>query len=170
MIDQPPDPLLERLRAADPAAGLDASARPARERVIAARRRRGARRLRRLTASCMVASFAFALAFAATPGGDHGAGGVLLRASEASSLPSSSIVIIDASLTLVTSTTHVVQRSTTWMETTSSGKLKATRWLVTETDSPDSAPVGTEQTSRERIAASCERMTRARGASPRSET
>jgi hypothetical protein len=147
MIDQPPDPLLERLRAADPAAGLDASARPARERVLAARRRRGARRLRRLAASGTVASLALALAFAAAPGGDRGTGGVLVRAVEASSLPPSSIVVIDSSLRLASSTTHVVQRSTTWMQTTPSGKLKATRWLVTGTDSPDFAPVDTEATS-----------------------
>src|SRR5437763_1975151 len=42
MLPHPPDPLLDRMRAADPGAALDASAVPARERVTAARSRRAA--------------------------------------------------------------------------------------------------------------------------------
>jgi hypothetical protein len=141
------DPLLERLRAADPAARDGGRSLPARERVDAARRRRSARRARRLGGVGALATLAAVVAATLAPGGESrlGRNGILLRAAEASALPRHAIVVIDSEFRLEGSGGYTA-RYTTWLRTSPGGRIAGYRQLVTGTSGRTPPPVGLDFT------------------------
>jgi hypothetical protein len=146
MTDIPHDPLLERLRAADPAARSGVPAIPSREQVVAARRRRSASRSRRLGATGALTALAAALAFALAPGGGPSDHGFLLRAANAAALPANAIVVLDSEL-IARGDQRFDQRRTFWLLTSRTGRIIRFRTLVRRTTGTDiPAPVGTEET------------------------
>jgi hypothetical protein len=129
-------------------------AAPARARVVAARRRRAARRLGAVGA---LGAAVAALALNLGPGGGPDDRGILARAASAATQPPGSIVVLDTELrtrgrfkpsphaahqqTVVTR-----QRSRTWIETSRDGRIVRFRQLITDSDGDEAPPVGLEET------------------------
>jgi hypothetical protein len=124
------DDLLTRLRAADPAAGLDPRHAIDRAAVTRARRRRAAARGGTVAAVALAATLALALA----PSGGTRHGGaplaerIVARAVAASDLPERSIVVIDSDVT-VPGELH--ENRTTWVQMSGDGRPLAVRSLIT---------------------------------------
>src|SRR6185436_7965091 len=100
MTELAPDPLLERLRALDPAARDGAVRLPTREQVARAHRRRVARRARRLSAAGALTALLAVVGLNLAPSGGPNDRGLLARAAQAATLPARSIVVIESELTL----------------------------------------------------------------------
>jgi hypothetical protein len=122
------DPLLARVRAADPARAGYRVPRP--ERVEAARRHRTRARLRLATAAG-VGALALAAAVASVPGHSP----VLVTAVRAAELPPRSIVVIESEVTARGGKTFT-KRQTTWMLTSRTGGVAAWHLLVTKASDP----------------------------------
>jgi hypothetical protein len=123
--------LMDRLRAADPAADQP-DALPDRAKLIAARRRRVSRR----ATGGAAATIATALAIALAPFGGGGTPGaptsVLAAAAEAAKLPPGSIVVTTSDVKVRTSEGTMNQRRTTWVQVGGSGKVLASRMRNTQ--------------------------------------
>jgi hypothetical protein len=132
----PPDPLLDRLRAADPGAAIDATAIPARERVTAARRRRTMHRRRRAGAIGGLATALAVVALTLAPGGSPSDSAILVRAVQASELPHSAILAIDSRVTERDDGGGFTQHHLTWLRTSRSGKILAARVLTPSASDP----------------------------------
>ena len=139
------DPLLARLRAADPAALLSDPAIPAREQVAAARRRRGARRARRLSGAGALATCAAVLGLALAPGGGPGGSdrGVLLRAAEAT-LPAKSILRIETVTRYAGRGATATQRRIAWVLAGAGGRPLRVRTLYLGGSGPGVPAAGSE--------------------------
>jgi hypothetical protein len=125
------DPLLERLRAVDPAVGRDAPTVPAREQVARARQRRTARRTRRIGAGGALLACGVTLALALAPSGGIGDRGVLLRVVQAATPPAHSIVVIDTVARFGNFPSSTVrEHARTWLLMNAHGQIAAYRWLV----------------------------------------
>jgi hypothetical protein len=117
------DDLMTRLRAADPAATLDAPP-PGTDAITAARRRRASRR----ATGGATAAVAAALAVAFAPlGGNGGAAPVLATAAEAAQLPPSSIVVTTSDVHVRSTEGGIHQRRTTWVRVGGSGQILEAR-------------------------------------------
>jgi hypothetical protein len=123
------DPLLARVRAADPARAAHLVPRP--EHVRAARRRRAVARGRRVMTAAAGALALALTAIALAPGRSD----LLVEAVRASELPPRSIVVIDSVVTLSSGAT-VSKHQTTWMRTSRTGAVLAWRQLVTHASDP----------------------------------
>jgi len=141
------DDLLARVRAADPAASLDARP-PRRAAVSAARRRRAARR----ATGGVTAVVATALALALAPlGGGPAATPVLAAAAEAAQLPPGTIVLTRSTVAVRTSEGALDQRRTTWVRVGGRGQVLAFRLRNTVDGkvTSDEVSVGRTVTSRD---------------------
>jgi hypothetical protein len=148
MTDIPHDPLLERLRAADPVARGGEPAVPARERVTAARRRRRARRARRLGGAGALTALAGMVALVLVDGGGAplGRDGILLRAAQAAALPRHAIVVIDSEQRIESPGASSTERYMTWLRTSANGRIAGYRQLVTAASGERVPPVGLDST------------------------
>ncbi len=129
MTADTPDPLLARVRAADPLGERALRTDLDRPRADAARRRHASRRLRRLGASGCMLALAATLAFALAPSSGPDGSTILVRAVQASEPPPNSIlaVVADESLNGQTVRFH------TWVRTSATGRLLDTRLFRTST-------------------------------------
>jgi hypothetical protein len=149
LTELPHDPLLERLRAADPGRARPRTPGSGRARVVVAYRRRRARRARGLGVACTVVAVAAVLALDLGPTGTSDSS-ILPRAVEAATLPAHSIVVVDSELTFdrrvaTGSSEHYVERMTTWLLTTRDGHLARFRQLITDARGAAPAAPGTEE-------------------------
>ncbi len=136
-----PDPLLARLRAADPATRL--SGRDANHpRLAGMLRQRAARRRRRVAASGGLLALAATLALALAPSDRPDGSSLLVRAVQASELPRGSIVVIDN----ITTFDGRSERQTSWVLTAPNGRRLVQRTRQTAAD-PGGVPVGYEEVS-----------------------
>jgi hypothetical protein len=141
------DPLIDRLRAADPYTASEALPALDRTRIVALRRRRAAHRRRRAATAGGALALAATLVVALAPGGGPSPSSILLRAVQASELPASSIVRIDSVVE-----NHDLQNPkldgerhfTTWLRTSAGGALLSYRQRITGDTDPRTV-IGFEQ-------------------------
>lgn len=128
------DDLLDRLRAADPAAHT-APAGPDRARVTAARRRRTTRRTVRAAAAPALAAALAAVALTTGPGGGTSlaVADVVARAAHAAAVDAPAIVVTRSEVDVVANGAHQLHEAkTTWVRVGADGKPVAVRSLLTD--------------------------------------
>jgi len=131
------DPLLERLRAADPTAGEIVPAGVDHDRVDASRRARTARHRRRMSGSGALFGLLVTLALAFVPASDRPSNSsIFVAAVQAAKLPSNSIVAIDTTVTLLSKKSGYKVRRLSWLRTSARGKVLEWRSLVLSASDP----------------------------------
>jgi hypothetical protein len=141
------DPLIDRLRAADPYAAPEALPPLDRARIAGLHRRRAARRRLRAGAAGGALALAAMLAVALGPSGGPSDTAILVRAVQASELPANSIVRIESVIEdrdLQDPGLDYERRFTTWLRTSARGALLSYRQRITG-DTDPRAVIGFEQ-------------------------
>jgi hypothetical protein len=130
------DPLMERMRRADPTREILMRADVDRGRTRSARRRRAARRGAALGSAAGFAALLATLTFALGPVGEHGRGSLILEAGKAAELPPSSIVVVDSVATFRYPQSSFSFRHVTVFRISATGRLLATRDFVRSASDP----------------------------------
>ncbi len=123
------DPLMERMRRADPTAGLGLRADVDRDRTRTARRRRAARRGAAAGGAASFVALLATLAFALGPAGERGSS-LIVEAGKAAELPPSSIVVVDSVSAYASPGQTFRLRQTSVLRISATGHVLATRDLV----------------------------------------
>ncbi|WP_205696554.1 hypothetical protein [Conexibacter sp. SYSU D00693] len=141
------DPILDRVRAADPAHATPPGGRAhaGRQAVVAARRRRSVARAGAGGAGSLLAVGALAAVLSLSPAGEQGLDALVVRAAEASAPPPSSVVRVvsevDVRWTGSQGPGGLSQRKVVWVRVGPDGRARDVRELVTRADGEGVEPV-----------------------------
>ncbi len=129
------DPLMERMRRADPTAGLAARADVDRARTRTARRRRAARRGAAVGGAAGFVALLATFAFALGPAGERGSS-LIVEAGKAAELPPSSIVVFDSVLAYAAPDLAFRVHQTSVLRISPTGRVLAIRNVVRSATDP----------------------------------